>query len=98
MSFSFFRFFRFNVEQPFNVKPRLINACGSLNCSFIMTYVMLTTFTLGIIFSFSKIKTLAFLPMLKFATASCTPNSNCINDIYLLFGNRSHIVALKLSF
>ena len=25
-------------------KPRLINACGSLNCSFIMTSVMLTTF------------------------------------------------------
>ena len=25
-------------------KTRLINACGSLNCSFIMTYVMLTTF------------------------------------------------------
>ena len=23
---------------------RLINTCGSLNCSFIMTYVMLTTF------------------------------------------------------
>ena len=29
------------------VKPRLINACGSLNCSFIMTYVMLTTFMNG---------------------------------------------------
>ena len=27
-----------------SVKPRLINACGSLNCSFIMTYVKLTTF------------------------------------------------------
>ena len=26
------------------VKPRLINVFGSLNCSFIMTYVMLTTF------------------------------------------------------
>ena len=26
------------------VKPRLINVCGSLNCSFIMAYAMLTTF------------------------------------------------------
>ena len=40
----------FSLEQNtsnntvLQVKPRLINACGSLNCSFIMTYVMLTTF------------------------------------------------------
>ena len=30
---------------PSGKTPRLINACGSLNCSFIMTSVMLTTFT-----------------------------------------------------
>ena len=28
------------------VKPRRINVCGSLNCSFIMAYAMLTTFIL----------------------------------------------------
>ena len=44
-----------NVHQPidpfllksrdmYRVKPRLINVCGSLNCSFIMVYAMLTTF------------------------------------------------------
>ena len=29
---------------PSGKTPRLINACGSLNCSFIKTYVMLTTY------------------------------------------------------
>ena len=28
------------------VKPRLINVCGRLNCSFIIAYAMLTTFTI----------------------------------------------------
>ena len=33
-----------NSNTVLRVKPRLINVCGSLNCSFIMVYAMLTTF------------------------------------------------------
>ena len=33
------------IKSSCKAKPRLINLCGSLNCSFIMAYAMLTTFT-----------------------------------------------------
>ena len=40
----------------------------------------------------------ALRPILKFATASWTPNSSWISDTYCVFGIRSQIVRLKLSF
>ena len=68
------------------VKPRLINACGSLNCSFIMTYVMLTTFILP------------FRTHLAYVLSSIFSKASSIAPILFSPGQFSHISLQQSTF